>query len=61
MIKVIKIKYDDFKKIKNSNYNDYIIKMICAKYCECDVNDIDDIDFDYKLTITVYLKERKGD
>ena len=51
----IRISYEDFVKIKNGRYNNSVLKVISSRYCGCKPYDIEDIDFNYKLTYKVFF------
>ena len=53
----VKITYEEFLKIKESGYSGEMIKHYACKYLKCKAEDIEDIDWNYKLTFDVYLKE----
>lgn len=52
----VKITYEEFLKIKATRYSYNMIVYYACKYLNCKPEDIDDIDFDYKLTYYVWLK-----
>ena len=54
-MKKVKITYDEFKVIKANHYSREILVYYACKYLKCKPEDIDDIDFDFKLTYYVYL------
>lgn len=54
----VKITYEEFLKIKASKYSHDVIVYYACKYLKCKPEDIDDIDWSYKLTFDVYLKNR---
>lgn len=56
----VKITYEEFLKIKASRYSYSMIVYYACKYLNCKPEEIDDIDFSYKLTFDVYLKTDKG-
>ena len=56
MRKKVKITYEEFLKIKATKYSFKSIIFYACKYLKCTPEDIDDIDWDYKLTFYVYLK-----
>ena len=61
MIKIIKITYEEFKKWRDSNYSKECLKRIFLNYIDREtINRIDDIDHNWGLRFTLYLKgERK--
>ena len=55
----VKISYSDFLKIKAAKYSyDSLVFFVC-KYLYVKPEQIDDIDFNYGLTIYVWLKDCK--
>ena len=52
----VKITYEEFLKIKATRYSYKMIVYYACKYLNCKPEDIDDIDFNYKLTFDVWLK-----
>ena len=55
-MKQVKITYQEYLKIKASNFSIKVIKEYACKYLKCKLEDIEDIDWNYKLTFNVYLK-----
>ncbi len=60
MCYTIKMTYKEFTWLKNNRYSYECLKIIACRYLKCKVEDIDDIDFNFKLSFNVYLKT-KGD
>lgn len=60
MCYTIKMTYKEFTWLKNNNYSYECLKIIACRYLNCKVEDIDDIDFNFKLRFNVYLKEDFG-
>lgn len=58
-MKVVKVTYPEFLVIKSHGYSISILKYFACKYLGCAVDDIDDIDFYFKLTFDVYLKDEE--
>ncbi len=58
MEKIVKLTYDEFCVLKAHKYSSQIIKHYICKHLNCQLEEIDDFDFDYKLTFTVWLKNR---
>lgn len=56
-MKTVTLTYDEFCKIKKAGYSKSIIVYFACKKLGIKENDIDDIDFNYKLKFDVYLKE----
>ena len=52
----VKITYEEFLKIKACRYSFRSIAYYACKYLNCKEEDIDDIDWNFKLTFNVYLK-----
>ena len=57
MIKKVKITYKEFLDLKAYHYSMSRLKYYACKYLNCNHNDIDDIDFNFRLTFNVYLKD----
>lgn len=58
-METVKITYEEFLKIKASRYSYDVIKQYACNYLKCKLEDIDDIDWNFKLTFDVYLKQPK--
>lgn len=51
----VKMTYEEFCWLKNNGYSLGALKHIACKYLKCKPEEIDDIDFNFKLTFDVYL------
>lgn len=58
-MKTVKISYEEFCKIRQSRYSIDCIKFYACKHLGCKPEDIDDIDWNFKLTFDVYLKPKE--
>ena len=56
-MKTVKITYEEFLWIKQAKYAGWAIKQMACKYLGIKPEEIDDIDWNYKLTFDVYLKD----
>lgn len=57
-MEIVKITYEEFLKIKASRYSYDVIKYYACKYLNCKLEEIDDIDWNFKRTFYVWLKEK---
>lgn len=55
-MKQVKITYEEFLDIKANRYSYSIIVFYACKYLKCKPEEIDDIDWNFKLTFDVYFK-----
>jgi hypothetical protein len=60
-MKTVTLTYEEFCKIKKQGYSKSIIIYFACKKLGIKEDDIDDIDFDYKLKFNVYLKEKTNE
>ena len=60
-MEIVKITYEEFLNIKANHYSHDIIVYYACKYLKCKKEDIDDIDWNFKRTFYVYLKEKEED
>jgi len=60
-MKTVTLTYEEFCKIKRQGYSRSSIMYFACKKLGVKEEDIDDIDFDYKLKFNVYLKEKADD
>lgn len=51
----VKMTYEEFCWVKNNHYSLSALKQIACKYLKCKPDEIDDIDFNFKLKFDVYL------
>lgn len=58
-MEIVKITYEEFLDIKTHHYSSGIITYYACKYLKCKKEDIDDIDWNFKRTFYVYLKEKE--
>ena len=56
-MKTVKITYEEFLWIKAQRYSMFAIKHIACKYLGITPDQIDDIDWNFKRTFDVYLKD----
>lgn len=57
MIQKIKINYNTFLDFKKHKYDTEYIKTYIAKELHISKSNIDDVDFNYKLTFDIYIND----
>ncbi len=55
----VKMTYKEFCWLRDNGYSHDCLVSIACRYIKCKPEDIDDIDFDFKLRFNVYLVSKE--
>ena len=58
MEKIVKLSYEEFCDIKKNRYSSQIIKYYICKHLKCSMYEVEDFDFNYKLSFSVWLLDK---